>query len=70
MLVVVRSTTTRRKALARTYELLGGGNGAPVAAVLNGLGSSVEKAYGYYGRSYERHYRARPPSPGREARGS
>jgi capsular exopolysaccharide synthesis family protein len=70
VLVVVRSTSTRRKALARTYELLGGGNGAPIAAVLNGLGPSVEKAYGYYGRSYERHYRARPPSPGREARGS
>ena len=61
VLLVVRSGHTGRRALARTYELLGGGNGVPIAAVLNGLVPSVEKKYGYHGRRYKRHYRSSAP---------
>jgi len=61
VLLVVRSGHTNRRALARTYELLGGGNGVPIAAVLNGLMPSVEKAYGYGDRRYRVYYRSGGP---------
>ena len=61
VLLVVRSGHTSRRALARTYELLGSGNGVPMAAILNGVTPSVEKEYGYGGRQYKRYYRSSGP---------
>ena len=61
VLLVVRSGHTGRRALARTYDLLGGGNGVPMAAVLNGLAPSVGEELGYGGRRYERYYRSNAP---------
>ncbi len=62
VLLVVRSARTGRRALQRTYELLGGGDGRRMMVVLNGVATSVAKGYGYRDRRYDRYYGSPKPS--------
>jgi capsular exopolysaccharide synthesis family protein len=70
ILLVVRSTSTRRRELERTYELVVTAAGAcedptaaaKIVAVLNGVPYAVSKQYGYYRSAYGRYY-YRPATP-------
>jgi len=63
VLMVVRSASTRRRAAARAWSLLGGSDGVRMATVLNGVPQSVEKQSGYYYGRCKDYYKARPASP-------
>jgi len=70
VLIVVRSTSTRRREFERTYELVAAAAGVRdhaeaadrIVAVVNAAPDSVAKQSGYYRSGYGRYYRPNAPA--------